>query len=310
MKKFVHLALAALFLHGIASAQNIPPIDAFGGFSYLGFSIPSNSVTEFSSTQLDLEGWQFAGSVRVLRSLAAEVDIAGHSLSNCGDTGLNCTNFTYTFGPRYNIGDHSKKITGYVHAMIGQDRMTLPVAAGGTQSDTTFAFTGGGGATYWFLRHIGVEGVGDYVYTHHLNEADENVPSQGSYRIAGGVAFRFGGNFEPSAPKPSKRAAKSQPAPVVQQAVINIPGRGMAITALGVVVAPQEFDGAKVVEVTPGGVAAMASLKVGDLIRSVDGRAIKTPMELAAELSDKTGKVRIGILRGDVATETLILLTH
>jgi hypothetical protein len=52
----------------------------------------------------------------------------------------------------------------------------------------------------------------------------------------------------------------------------------------------------------------MASLKPGDLIKSVDGKAVRTPMELAAELSDKTGKVRIGILRGTFATETVIML--
>ena len=52
----------------------------------------------------------------------------------------------------------------------------------------------------------------------------------------------------------------------------------------------------------------MSSLKVGDLIKSVDGKPVKTPMELAAELSDKTGKVRIGILRGDFATEVLVLV--
>ena len=84
----------------------------------------------------------------------------------------------------------------------------------------------------------------------------------------------------------------------------------MPITSLGVVVAPQEFDGAKVVEVVPGGVAEMASLKAGDLIKSVDGKAVKTPMELAAELSDKSGKVRIGILRGTLAIETLVLISH
>jgi S1-C subfamily serine protease len=86
--------------------------------------------------------------------------------------------------------------------------------------------------------------------------------------------------------------------------------RGMSIPALGVIVAPQEFDGAKIVDVTSGGVAQMASLKPGDLIRSVDGKVVKTPMELAAELSDKTGKVRLGILRGDVAAETVVLIGH
>jgi S1-C subfamily serine protease len=82
----------------------------------------------------------------------------------------------------------------------------------------------------------------------------------------------------------------------------------MLIGTLGAAVGPQEFDGAKILEIVPGGIAEMASLKVGDLIKSVDGKAVKTPMELLAELSDKSGKVRIGILRGDVATETLILI--
>jgi len=82
----------------------------------------------------------------------------------------------------------------------------------------------------------------------------------------------------------------------------------MAIHSLGLVAGPQEFDGAKILLIEPGGVADMASLHVGDLIKAVDGKAVRTPMELAAELSDKTGKVRIGIQRGDFSTETLILL--
>jgi len=57
-------------------------------------------------------------------------------------------------------------------------------------------------------------------------------------------------------------------------------------------------------------VAEMASLKAGDLIKSVDGKAVRTPMELAAELSDKSGKVHLGIQRGDFATEMVILLGH
>jgi len=83
----------------------------------------------------------------------------------------------------------------------------------------------------------------------------------------------------------------------------------MQIASLGVVVAPQEFDGAKILEILPGGVAEMASLKTGDLVKTVDGKAVRTPMELAAELSDKAGKVRIGILRGTAEIETVILLS-
>jgi serine protease Do len=82
----------------------------------------------------------------------------------------------------------------------------------------------------------------------------------------------------------------------------------MSLQALGVTVAPQEFDGAKILTITPGSIAEMASLHPGDMIKSIDGKPVRTPMELAAELSDKTGKVRIGIQRGTFATETVIIL--
>jgi hypothetical protein len=315
MRKLVHFALAVLFIQGLVAAENLPTVTVFGGYSYLNFNVPSNQITQFASQQLSFNGYEFGGSVALLRGLGAEFNVAGHSLSNCGDTGENCTNFQYFVGPRYDINIPNTKFTGFVHAIVGQDRITLPVAAGGTQSDTTVAFGGGGGIDYWVYRHIGVQlGPFDYIYTHHLNA--QNVPSQTAYRVAVGVAFRFGGDINEQTPKtatePKARRGKSQqPATVVYQPPpATMTARGMSIPALGLIVAPQEFDGAKIVDVTSGGVAQMASLKPGDLIRSVDGKVVKTPMELAAELSDKTGKVRLGILRGDVAAETVILLGH
>jgi len=299
--------------------------------------MPANFVTPFTSSQrLDLKGWEFSASVGLLHHLAAEADFSDHSLSNCGGSTVNCSNFSYMFGPRFTIGDRSSRITGFVHGLVGRDRMDLP-ESGLSVSDTSVAFAGGGGLDYWLFRHIGVQlGPVDYVYTHHLNS--DAVSSQGSFRAAGGIAFRFGGEFpasEPKAPKEPKTeshrswkrpwhkttsapsesqpttvsSAPPRPAPSVQPAQpLPTPSHGMAIHSLGVVVAPQEFDGAKILQIEPGGVAEMASLKAGDLIKSVDGKVVRTPMELAAELSDKIGKVRISIQRGDFATETVIML--
>jgi hypothetical protein len=335
MKKLVHFALAALFLLGIASAQNGPAVDVFGGYSYLNFHMPSNSGSSSQNLAFK-EGWDFSASVGLFHHLGVEADISGHNLSDCGGTqGLNCSNLSYIFGPRYTFGSRSGRLTGFVHGLAGRDNATL-IYSGGTITDTSIAVAGGGGLDYWFFRHIGVQlGPVDYFYTRHLN--DFGLSSQGSFRAAGGIAFRFGGELPPSEPKPAKEAKaestshrsvirpwhKSKSAPAEGQtstsqrstasnrtapAAVNLPGRGMQITSFGVVVGPQEFDGAKILEIVPGGVAEMASLKVGDLIKSVDGKPVKTPMELAAELSDKSGKVRIGILRGTVETETLILL--
>jgi hypothetical protein len=342
MKKLGYFVLATLLFLGIASAQNGPAIDVFGGYSYLNFNVPSSSET--TSGRLALNGWGFSASIGLFHHLSAEADLSGHQLGDCsGVPGLNCSNFSYMFGPRFTIGDRSSRITGFVHGLAGRDRMDIPESSSSTVSDTSVAFAGGGGIDYWMFRHVGIQlGPADFVYTNHLHA--DSVPSQDNFRVSGGIVFRFGGEFppgEPKAPKEPKAESESHrswtrpwhktksapsesqpttvaanrpvpPAPPPQPAQpaqpLTVPGRGMAIHSLGVVVAPQEFDGAKILQIEPGGVAEMASLKAGDMIKAVDGKVVRTPMELAAELSDKIGKVRISILRGDFATETVIML--
>jgi hypothetical protein len=348
MRKLVHFALTALFLSSIASAQNLPAIDVFGGYSYLSFDLPSNPSTGTSSQRLALNGWEVSASVGLFHHLAAEADFSGHQQGNCEGTTVNCSNFSYMFGPRFTIGDRAGRITGFVHGLAGRDRFDSPISAISV-TDTSVAAAAGAGLDYWLFRHVGVQlGPVDYIYTNHLNVY--GVSSQSNYRASGGIVFRFGGELPPSEPKPPKKpkaesgckphrslkrpwhktkcppsetqptttqpttsapptsqpstAPSRQPAPPAP----SVPSRGMPINSLGVVVAPQEFDGARILEIVPGGVAEMASLKAGDLIKSVDGKTVRTPMELAAELSDKSGKVRIGIMRGSFSTETVILL--
>ena len=323
MDKLVRIALAALFLLGIASAQNIPEVNVFGGYSYLNFDLPANPSTGTTSQRLAMNGWEFSAAVNLFHHLAIEGDLSGHSLSDCTSiTGMTCDDFSFMGGPRYTFGSRSGKITAFVHGLVGRDNADLPGSSGVSVSDSSVAVAAGGGIDYWVYHHmIGLQlGPADFMYTRHLNTYA--VPSQNNIRVAAGVVFRFGGETSGETSPRAKRESSSnahaarnaspaaQPTTVAasQSAQLGIPGHGMPIAALGLAVGPQEFDGAKILEIVPGGLAEMASLKVGDLIKSVDGKPVKTPMELLAELSDKTGKVRIGIQRGDLATETLILL--
>jgi len=310
MKKLVLAALAAFLLPGISPAQNIP-IEVFGGYSYYSLDLPANpGLGVGTSTRLSMNGWDISGSVGRWHHLSAEGDVSGHTVSNCNNnTSQNCSNFSYMFGPRYNLRQGSK-LTFFVHGLVGQDRATLAIN-GASETDTSLAFAGGVGVNYWVARHIGLQlGPVDYIYTRHLN--DDDYPSQANFRASVGVVFRFGEGGGERAPKSKPAASSGQPSSVssrqAAQPSANVPGHGMAIAALGIAVGPQEFDGAKILEVDPSGVGEMASMKVGDLIKSVDGKPVRTPMELLAELSDKSGKVRIGIQRGDFATETIILL--
>jgi len=308
MKKFVLSALAAFLLLGISVAQNIP-IEVFGGYSYYSFDLPGNPSVGSTSTRLGLNGWDASVSIGRWHHLSGEGDVSGHTISNCDNTSVSCSNFSYMFGPRYNLREGSK-MTIFVHGLVGQDRATLSYN-GFSQNDTSLSFAGGAGFDYWLFRHIGIQlGPVDYIYTRHLS-ADE-YPSQNNFRASAGVVVRFGGESGGERAPKATRASAPQPSTVgVRQAPqpsANVPGHGMAIAALGIAVGPQEFDGAKILEIDPSGVGEMASMKVGDLIKSVDGKPIRTPMELLAELSDKSGKVKIGIQRGDFATETVILL--
>ncbi len=346
MKNLVHFALSVLFLLGIASAQNIPAVDVFGGYSYMNFNVPASAET--ASQKLNFNGFEFSASVGLFHRLALEGDFSDHWLNDCGQVlNLKCDDFSWGFGPRFNFGDRSSKLTYFVHGLVGQDRADILAVSATTVSDTSVALAAGGGVDYWFSRHIGVQlGPVDYVFARHLNSF--GAANQSDFRAAGGIAFRFGGNFppaepqapkEPKAPKESKTKSQSHrswirpwhktksapsetqpsesqpstpvtsaPQPARTPASVPGPSRGMQVHPLGIVAAPQEFDGARILSIEPGSIAEMASLKPGDLIKSVDGKAVRTPMELAAELADKTGKVRIGILRGTFATETVILL--
>jgi S1-C subfamily serine protease len=90
----------------------------------------------------------------------------------------------------------------------------------------------------------------------------------------------------------------------------------MSIPALGISVSPaQEGEGVQIVEIEPGGVGALAILHVGDVINSVDGKPVKTPMELATEIENRPqgSHVRLGYLYRSTALgmyqkETVVIL--
>ena len=90
----------------------------------------------------------------------------------------------------------------------------------------------------------------------------------------------------------------------------NASGVGMNLPSLGALVKLGRNPGAEITDEAPNGVAALAGLHVEDVINSVDGKPVRTPMELAAELSTRVAgdKVRLGyLIRGYWQTETVVL---
>jgi S1-C subfamily serine protease len=118
--------------------------------------------------------------------------------------------------------------------------------------------------------------------------------TQNNFRAAVGIVYSFGGTESVQQPRLTRASRVS-----------------MSDPALGVMVAAREDGGAEIVEVLPGSVAALANLRVGDIINLVDGKPIKTPMELTAELSNRGPgtKIRLGyMVRGYWQSETVVTL--
>jgi S1-C subfamily serine protease len=85
----------------------------------------------------------------------------------------------------------------------------------------------------------------------------------------------------------------------------------MLIPSLGITTAIGNNPGAEITDETPNGIASLAGIHVGDVINAVDGKPVKTPAELAAELASHAAgdKIKIGFLiRGQWQSETVLLL--
>lgn len=85
----------------------------------------------------------------------------------------------------------------------------------------------------------------------------------------------------------------------------------MQIAALGLATVSGRVEGAEIVEVVRGSVADWAGLQPGDVINGVEGKPVRNPMELTAELSGRAAgeKVRLTVMvRGYWQTETTLVL--
>jgi hypothetical protein len=192
----------------------------------------------------------------------------------------------YGGGPQFTYRGF-KRLQPYARCIFGGASFTtnLQVSGAGSVSatDTSFFLQPGGGVDFRLTHHIWLRGGVDYFH------ADEQGVSVNGVRPIGGIQLRFG-----RARHVDSRAQYY-----------------MAISALGLSASAAESGGAEVRKVVPGSLAAFAGLRAGDVINSIDGKSVRTPMELAAQLSERKpgDKIKIGYLVGGYwQGETVVIL--
>lgn len=196
--------------------------------------------------------------------------------------------FQITYRNYPHVQPFGRFILGDAHSSAGASFSGIS-ASGSTDS---FFIAPGGGLDIRIIHNLWLRVGADYLRTSKDGETVNGV------RALGGFTYMFGA-------RPSVASPRSHP-----QEPVSTSAR-MKINALGLVAAVGQEQGAEIAEVLPNGVAALAGLRPRDVINTVDGKPVKSPMELAAELSSrKTGdKVRLGYsIRGEWPSETVVIL--
>jgi membrane-associated protease RseP (regulator of RpoE activity) len=215
--------------------------------------------------------------------------------------------YTVMGGPRINFNPL------FVHVLFGMAHGAVSPADAAVISQNGLAAAVGLGGERRLAHHMAVRVSADYLFA-YTGQPDRKP--QNNVRASVGLVYRFGGARTDSGVKHAsdKPTSAAQPPNAEPRRVAPAtPSAGMNVYALGVVVTLGRNQGAEITSEAPNGVAALAGLHVGDVINAVDGKPVKTPMELAAELANRpTGdKVRLGyMLHGAWQTEAVIVLAH
>jgi opacity protein-like surface antigen len=183
---------------GVASAQDHPTFEAFGGYSYL--RVDEN--IGLTNNGLNFNGGSGSLSFNPNSWLGIVGDIGAYHWSGGGEfAGSDATAVSYMFGPK--IALRHGPITPFVQTLFGgthisgtscdfDDGGDLKVHRNGGEeecgsgSDNSFSLTLGGGVDWNATRHLGIRLIqAEYYMTRFFNETQNNA------RISVGVVVRF-----------------------------------------------------------------------------------------------------------------------
>jgi hypothetical protein len=285
-----------IFVSGLASAQE-SRADLFAGYSYV--NIDTNDI----SSRQSANGWEVAVSGNFNKWFAVEGDVSGYYKSynvdltalNLGAVSAKVTDYSFAGGPRINL----KPI--FIHALFGGDHLGASVPGFSTSQDG-MAGLAGGGVQWKVSGPWSVRASVDYVFTRHNIFGGPSF-TQNNYRASAGIVYSFGMRHT------TEQVASNQTPDAGPENPRTVPA-GLKIPSLGVFVTLGRSQGALITDAAPNGLAQLGGIHIGDVINTVDGKAVKSPTELEAELAGKAAgdKVRLGFLiHGQWQTETVIL---
>jgi hypothetical protein len=273
------LVLGLLFC-GSAVAQDVPLVEVFGGYSYL--NVDTNGLSDRQSAN----GWEASVNGNFNRIFSVEGSVAGYYKNILG---VDVRDYSYVGGPRFNY--RTAQATAFAHVLLGGDHLSGSYS-GLSASQDSFAAAFGGGVQWNVATRWAVRGSGDYVLTRHNILGGSSV-TQNNFRASVGIVYMFGGVREYGPRQPHHGRT---PAPVC--------ANSSEAALLGVTGCSTSF-GFEVSAVRSGSPAAAAGISAGDVVTSIDGRAVRDSREIEQAIAaNTTGTIKVGyLLKGSWSTE-------
>jgi len=164
-----------------ATAQDVPKLEAFVGYSYVRFIPPSSSgVPSFG-----LNGASGSISYNPIPVLGVVADFGFYHTGNAAGSSLTVNNTSYMFGPKvaFRLGG----ITPFAHALFGGVHSAALAPGSGTASGNNFATAVGGGLDANIAPHLSIRLIqAEYML---IRGSGTNVSMP---RISVGIVFRSG----------------------------------------------------------------------------------------------------------------------
>jgi hypothetical protein len=159
--------------------QNVPRLEAFGGFSYL------NAGTSALASRQNVVGFEGSVAVHVNTWIAGEGSFGGYyktlTILNVGTFGFH--DYMAMGGPRFNVRK------AFFHALVGIDHMTGSAnfyGVNGSASSNVLAGAGGGGVQWNISRQLALRTSADYLLSRF------GGATQNNFRVTLGIVFEAG----------------------------------------------------------------------------------------------------------------------
>src|SRR5260221_1563279 len=139
MKWKVVVCLLALFsVSAIASAQDVPKLDVFVGYSYFRDNPSTSGVSSFN-----LHGGSASVAYNAKNWLSGVADFGGYHANNILGSGVDGTVSTYLFGPRISYRHH-ERFTPFAQTLFGVPHASGSAFGTSSTSNPFAAYFGAG----------------------------------------------------------------------------------------------------------------------------------------------------------------------